>query len=95
MTVNLMRGEGPAAKAARKTHCKHGHAFTAENTRVYKNIKGPARQCRKCDARRHELLKMSGRNKNLPIVRSSFSNPYTWGWHRFLMWEHTRRGGSY
>jgi hypothetical protein len=28
------------------------------------------------------------------IVRDSFSNPYTWGWHRFLIWERLRRGLS-
>lgn len=32
---------------------------------------------------------------NLPIARHSFANPFWWGWHRFLMWEHTRRGGIY
>ena len=29
------------------------------------------------------------------VVRLSFANPYTWGWHRFLWWERTRRGLSY
>jgi hypothetical protein len=26
------------------------------------------------------------------IVRHSFANPHWWGWHRFLIWEHQRRG---
>jgi len=26
------------------------------------------------------------------IVRSSFANPYWWGWHRFLHWETCRNG---
>ena len=81
---NLMRGEGPAAQAARKTHCIHGHAFAPENTRVYKNVKGWVRQCRECDSNRYSRLKAARRNKNLPVVRSSFSNPYIWGWHRYL-----------
>jgi hypothetical protein len=42
------------------------------------------RQCRKCDAKRHELLKLARKNKNLPIVRNSFSNPFVWGWYRYL-----------
>lgn len=32
MRENLLRGEGPAGKHARQTHCKRGHAFTPENT---------------------------------------------------------------
>lgn len=30
---------------ARKTHCKHGHEFTPENTKVY----GGFRQCKECN----------------------------------------------
>ena len=42
--VNILRGEGLAAKNAIKTHCDHGHEFTVENT--YWN--GDMRQCRTC-----------------------------------------------
>ena len=31
---------------AKQTHCKHGHEFTPENTRYYRQ--GKARQCRTC-----------------------------------------------
>ncbi len=41
---NVMRGESPLARNARKTHCKHGHEFTVENT--YIDAKG--RACRTC-----------------------------------------------
>lgn len=46
---NLMRGEGPAARNARKTHCSRGHEFTPDNT-----IKsGRGKRCRIChNARR-------------------------------------------
>lgn len=44
---NVLRGEGPSAREARKTHCKNGHEFTPENTYAW-----PARpwqrQCRRC-----------------------------------------------
>lgn len=30
--TNVMRGDGPCARNARKTHCKRGHEFTPENT---------------------------------------------------------------
>jgi len=33
---NVMRGEGPTAQNARKTHCIHGHPFDVENTQVRK-----------------------------------------------------------
>ncbi len=42
---NTRRGNGPAARHARKTHCIHGHEFTPENTRLRPN----ARQCRTCE----------------------------------------------
>lgn len=41
----VMRGIGPSALNARKTHCLHGHEFTAENT--YRHHNG-GRQCRTC-----------------------------------------------
>lgn len=42
---NVLRGVGPSAKNAVKTHCKHGHEFTAENTHVRPN---GDRMCRAC-----------------------------------------------
>jgi hypothetical protein len=43
--LNLDRGFGPWAVNKRKTHCKRGHEFTAENTSVSR--KGE-RNCRTC-----------------------------------------------
>jgi hypothetical protein len=43
---NLLRGEGISAVNARKTHCKNGHEFTPENTRIEKR---GGRSCRRCD----------------------------------------------
>lgn len=49
--VNILRGEGVAARFARRTHCSKGHEFTSENT--YINPTSLARYCRVClrDAR--------------------------------------------
>ena len=44
---NGLRGVGPAAHAARKTQCKHGHEFTPENTLMRKDKHG--RRCRTCN----------------------------------------------
>lgn len=43
--LNILRGDGEAAKNAAKTHCLRGHEFTSENT--YTN--GRRRVCRQCE----------------------------------------------
>jgi len=43
---NTLRGIGPSAVNARKTHCNQGHEFTDENTYVFPD--GRQRQCRTC-----------------------------------------------
>jgi hypothetical protein len=53
--VNLLRGAGPPAQNARKTHCKAGHSL-AENVRLYHG----RRQCRECDKLQHRELRRSG-----------------------------------
>lgn len=45
---NVLRGCGPTARNARKTHCSRGHAFTPENTRI-KTKPRYARVCRTCE----------------------------------------------
>lgn len=50
--ANVLRGNAPAARQARQTHCIHGHEFTPENTRWYTN--GRRRQCDACQIARNE-----------------------------------------
>lgn len=45
--VNALRGVGPTAINARKTHCPRGHEYTPENTRIRNS---GWRACRACDA---------------------------------------------
>lgn len=45
--VNTLRGEGPTAKNARKTHCKRGHALKGKNVLKRKDRPGH-RECREC-----------------------------------------------
>lgn len=55
---NVLRGVGVSAINAKKTHCKHGHEFTKENTYVYPS--GRNRHCRTCGRiRKREIRKMS------------------------------------
>lgn len=51
---NVLRSPiAPAAVNAAKTHCKHGHAFTPENTRIQTQPSGyPGRACRTCGRER-------------------------------------------
>lgn len=44
--VNLLRGNAPSARNARKTRCIRGHEFTPENTYVTPSTGG--RSCREC-----------------------------------------------
>jgi len=43
---NTLRGTSPMAKNAAKTHCKHGHEFSIENTRIRPE---GGRSCRTCE----------------------------------------------
>lgn len=47
---NVLRGVGPTAVNARKTHCPQGHEYTPENT--YVERKSGYRHCRQCRAAR-------------------------------------------
>lgn len=49
-TTNILRGEGPTAQNARKTHCKRGHELNAENVRVCRG----ERICWPCKLQRHK-----------------------------------------
>ena len=44
--VNLLRGEGPSAKHAKKTHCPQGHPYSGDN--LYTHPTKGIRYCRAC-----------------------------------------------
>ena len=47
--VNTLRGEGAAAKNARKTHCKNGHELSGPNLAMVNTGRGRiGRRCRTC-----------------------------------------------
>lgn len=48
---NVMRGESPPARNARKTECTNGHPFNDANT-YYRKDRAGRRQCRACDRER-------------------------------------------
>lgn len=47
---NTLRGIGPTAQNAVKTHCHRGHEFTPENTRIRVRGTDVRRECRQCQA---------------------------------------------
>ena len=57
---NMMRGSGPSAVNARKTHCVRGHEFTPDNTYISKTGK---RRCRACGAEDHRRKREERRQK--------------------------------
>jgi hypothetical protein len=61
LVENVMRGESIFAKNARKTHCKHGHEFTAENTYVPRQFpnKRYCKACRDINSRKSRLNNLS------------------------------------
>jgi hypothetical protein len=58
--VNSLRGVGAPAQNARKTHCKHGHELTPENT--YKS-NGQWRGCRECRRRYFKRFRVENRER--------------------------------
>ena len=59
---NIMRGDGPELARKRnlaRTHCKHGHEFTPENTYVRSRKGSIRRECRKCHAIRERFRRTS------------------------------------
>ncbi|WP_369377644.1 HNH endonuclease signature motif containing protein [Streptomyces sp. cg36] len=56
--TNILRGEGPTARNARRTHCVRGHRFDTANTYVRPS---GARNCRACrTGDRHRPHKRQG-----------------------------------
>jgi 5-methylcytosine-specific restriction endonuclease McrA len=59
---NILRGVGPSARNAAKTHCIHGHEFTPENTYTYVTTAGGlGRSCRECARERGRRTRKVGR----------------------------------
>lgn len=48
MRENNLRGVGPCARKARQTHCKRGHALTADNLCRPQRSKPNSRMCKAC-----------------------------------------------
>ena len=56
--VNVLRGNTITAANAAKTHCKRGHPFTEENTRMEGN--GRLRRCRTCRREAQRVRRSQG-----------------------------------
>ncbi|WP_096302916.1 HNH endonuclease signature motif containing protein [Jatrophihabitans sp. GAS493] len=73
---NVLRGEGPAAHHATKTHCPSGHAYSSENTVVDNRNRRVCRTCKtNCQrtrrARRKQLQSAKDGGVGCPGTASS------------------------
>lgn len=66
---NLLRGDTVNARHATATHCKHGHAFTIENTMIVTRPDGSIRQ-RRCRACRRLRSQTGAAARSPSILRS-------------------------
>jgi hypothetical protein len=46
---NILRGTGPSAVNAAKTHCDKGHPLSGDNLRILGGRSQPQRRCRECN----------------------------------------------
>jgi HNH endonuclease len=75
--VNTLRGEGPSAVNALKTHCPKGHPYDEENT--YYEPDGKGRQCKTCSReRQREAYALISKGLGLPGERTHcpLGHPY-------------------
>ena len=54
---NVLRGVGPTAVNAQKTHCKRGHPLEGENLYLYKDGRRDCRQCMHIRGREYYIQK--------------------------------------
>lgn len=60
---NLDRVRNGIHPMAKKTHCKRGHEFTPENTRIEVRTTGKVRRCRQCERERSRRRKAALKKK--------------------------------
>lgn len=72
---NTLRGIGPSAVNARKTHCIRGHRLADENLYFYPS-RGGDRQCRKCGAQRKAKARRIHPAKRKPKARAEFAGQW-------------------
>ena len=82
---NILRGEAPSAKNARKTHCKRGHPLSGPNLVIKLSGANPSyRACRIClrsteRARRHADGTWQGKLPNYERTHCPQGHPYSGG----------------
>lgn len=95
---NTLRGEGIAARNARKTHCIHGHKYTPENTIIRKD--GAGKECRTCrhnraqERRKRTIIEKYGSFKNMlskrdpsDLILGGYNGGIARGKKGFATWE--------
>lgn len=70
---NVLRGRGISAQNARKTHCKHGHAFEEANTYMYEDER-KCKACRRESLRRWRAAKRAAEQVDPDTIQRAWSN---------------------
>lgn len=76
-TINVLRGQSPAGKNAKKTHCIHGHPFSGPNLLMGGDGRRICRECRhRIDANRpRRELKYRLRAQGNSVISATSSKP--------------------
>lgn len=69
--INTLRGFGPTAINARKTHCIHGHLYDLFNTIINKNGERGCRECKRI-RRRRLYIKRVRNTKGSPFYGNQY-----------------------
>lgn len=64
---NTLRGEGPTAENARRTHCIHGHELTPDSVYVHPN--GRWRTCRTCWRAHKRAIRARRKERSRTVLR--------------------------
>ena len=64
---NLRRSDSPSSLHAKKTHCRRGHEYSVENTRIYRG----QRCCRQCQYERWHNVNGWDKNRRREVSNAS------------------------
>jgi SAM-dependent methyltransferase len=71
---NVLSGENPCARNARKTHCPQGHAYDPDNTYRRRDASRTCRACRAQQKRRRAVLRHARTGRNNRLMRELQEN---------------------
>lgn len=86
---NILRGDGPAARNNRMTHCKEGHELAGDNLlnysrdrrcKICSNVNLAKKYQVRCHPAKRRVNKIRRKFKEKPIVKEDRTQPVAWRW---------------